>query len=479
MLRDLVKGGLFLTISSVFVKLLSLLYIPILARVLGPENFGMYNLVFLLIPWFVMFSSFSMEGTMTKMIAEARAKRRSTDPYIRDSLVISMVFGAFFSLLFYAFSDLIAVYYFHDAGLGYYLKLISPAIFFMSVNVVFMGILRGFKQLRRYAFFEVVKQVLFVSFGLGLVVALNMGVSGAIVAILLCNFFIAVYVLFRYRHVFRLSILSKARGILSFSGSLLFLSIGLSVFFSMDKLFLGYFESKIAMGFYVSAFTIVGLLSMFTTAIRRSMFPFVTEAYSSGDLLKTNVYLNKTIMYLLMVQGFFLIFLSQFSYEVISLLYGEEYVVSAGVLSVLLYSVIFTSLIIIFHIFLVAVGKMQRTYYVVCLSVLFSFLVNYLFISNAGMLGAAYALLVNSFVFCGLYFFVVQRDFDVGMKNVLLIILIFGFMVGFSQQEGDFVYRLIVLGVSLSGYVAILLKWFISKEEYLFLKDKFISFVTI
>ena len=96
MLRDLVKGGLFLTISSVFVKLLSLVYIPVLARVLGPEDFGMYNLAFLLIPWFVMFSSFSMEGAMTKLIAEARAKRRPTPPYIRDSIVISMVFGAFF-----------------------------------------------------------------------------------------------------------------------------------------------------------------------------------------------------------------------------------------------------------------------------------------------------------------------------------------------------------------------------------------------
>ncbi len=380
-------------------------------------------------------------------------------------------------MLFYAFSDLIAVYYFHDAGLGYYLKLISPAIFFMSVNVVFMGILRGFKRFKSYAYFEGIKQAIFVSFGLTLVVGFSFGVTGAILAILLSNFFISVYVLFKYRGVFRRPVLTKAKRILGFGGSLLYLSVGLSVFFLMDRLFLGYFESKSAMGFYVGAFTIVSFISMFATAIRRSMFPFVTEAYSSDDVLKTNVYLKKTIKYLLIGLGFVLIFLSQFSYEVISLLYGVEYVTSVGILNVLLYSVIFTSLISIFHIFLVAIGKMKKAYGIVCLSVFISFLVNYLVISSYGLIGAAYALFVNSFVLCGLYFCLLRRDFDVGMKNVLLIILIFGFMVGFSQFEGNFVYKLAVLCVSLSGYALILLKWFISKEEFGFVKHRFISLV--
>ena len=251
---------------------------------------------------------------MTKMIAEARAKRKSVSPYICDSLLISIILGTLFSLLCYALSDTIALYYFHDSNISFYLKLMSPAIFFMSVNFVFMGILRGFKRFKSYTYFEAIKQVIFVSSGLTLVVGFSFGITGAILAILLSNFFISVYVLFKYRGVFRRPVLTKAKIILGFGSSLLYLAVGLSVFFSMDKLFLGYFESKTAMGFYVSAFTIVGFMSMFTTAIRRSMFPFVTEAYSSGDLLMKNVYLKKTIKYLQNGLGFVLIFFRQFSY---------------------------------------------------------------------------------------------------------------------------------------------------------------------
>lgn len=406
---------------------------------------------------------------MTKMIAETRAKRRSTSPYIRDSLVISMVFGAFFSLLFYAFSDLIAVYYFHDAGLGYYLKLISPAIFFMSVNVVFMGVLRGFKRFKSYAGFESIKQMIFVSFGLIFVVGFSFGVVGAVLAILLSNMFVSIYVLFRYRSVFRRPVLTKAKRILGFGSSLLFLSIGLSVFFSMDKLFLGYFESKSAMGFYVCAFTITAFLSMISLSVRRVMFPFITEAYSSGDLFGTQIYLKQMIKYLLMSLGFFLIFLSQFSREVICLLYGEEYIVSAGVLSVLLYSVIFTSLTGVFNVFLVAIGKIKKLYGIVCLSLFISFLLNYLFISLYGVIGAAYALFVSSVVLCGLYFSFVRCDCEVGMKNVLLVVLVFVFMGVFSQFEGMIVHRVIVLVISMFVYVLILLKWFIVREEYEFI----------
>jgi len=88
MLKDLVKGGVTLWLSSIFILILSLFYTSIIARALGPEGFGAFSLAILMTPWLITFSSFALEPTTTKLISEFKAKNKSVSPLIRSSYLI-------------------------------------------------------------------------------------------------------------------------------------------------------------------------------------------------------------------------------------------------------------------------------------------------------------------------------------------------------------------------------------------------------
>jgi O-antigen/teichoic acid export membrane protein len=474
MLRDIVKGGVYLSFSTIIIKLLAFFYTPILARVLGPSGLGALNLSILMASWFIVFSSFSLQPTITLLISDFKAKNKDISPIIRDSFIIGGSFSILASVLYFLLSDFIAENIFHDPSLVPYLKIASIVIFTTVLYRISEGIIRGFKQFKLYALYESLRKLFIVGVGLTLVVVLKYGVIGAIIPLFISPFILGAYTIYSLRSHFTSKITNEYRKILIMGSWITILSTFLAISTTFDKFFLGHFETKETVGLYVPALTIAMLASVFTPSFRHSMFPYITEAYAQNDFIKMKVYLEQTIKYTLIVVGVLSILYMGLKEEIILLLFGYEYIASIPLLRVLLFSGFFMTTYIIFHTFLVAIGEIKKAISAVSLSMIATAFIYILLVPNFHAMGAAYAVVIQYIILSLGYYLVVKTKIEFNVLHTIqLISTISLFMAGVDLFSSSTVFNVLLSIFSIGIFILVLIKLnFLEKEEIDFVREQ-------
>jgi|GEM_PF-3844485 len=474
MLKEIVKGAITLWLSSIFITALSLIYTPILARVLGPEGLGAMNLAILMTPWIIAFSSFALEPTTTKLISEFKATNKSIAPLIRGSYFIGILSSSVASLLYFLFSDFIAWHVFHDPNLGQYLKITSPLIFLSVLYTITLGIFRGLKKFRAYAIFESMHQLFIVIIGIFLVLFLRFGVTGALIALIVSPLILVLYGLYSFRDNLKNEGKKEIGQIIRFGLWLMIVSLALNFFSTLDRLFLGYFESTEVVGFYVPALTLVTATTFFTTAIRSSMFPYISEDYAKGDIENTRRYLEETLKYSLIVLGFFLIPCMALRKEIIILLFSAKFAQSIPIFQILLFATFFLTCYIILHTFIISIGEVKKLLLPLFVVLIISSIVYITLIPVLHGIGAAISLIVGYFALSIAYWLLTKKTIDFSIAQAIKIILLISvFMVLISFLTLSLIVNILLSLFFTALYVVLLfaLRTF-NKEEIDFIRVK-------
>lgn len=474
MLKEIVKGGITLWISSIFIAALSLIYTPILTRVLGPEGLGAMNLAILMIPWIIAFSSFALEPTTTKLISEFKAKNKSISPLIKGSYLIGILSSSVASLLYFLFADFIAWHVFHDPNLGQYIKIASPLIFLSVLYTITLGILRGLKKFGTYAIFECLHQLFIVVIGIFLVLFLRFGVTGALIALIVSPMVLVLYSLYSFRDNFKNEGKKEIGRIIRFGFWLMIISVVLGFFPTLDRLFLGYFESTEVVGFYVPALTLVTATTFFTTAIRNSMFPFISESYAKRDIENTRRYLEGTLKYSLIALGLFLIPCMALRREIIILLFSDKFVQSIPIFQILLFASLFLTSSAILYTFLVSIGEVKKLLLPIFIVLIISFIMYITLVPILHGIGAAISLIIGYFVLSVAYWLMVRGKLDFSIARVIrLILLISASMILISFFTSNLVVNILLAFIFTAFYIVLLFALnFFDKEEIDFIKER-------
>lgn len=167
MKNEIVKATLLLTIGGFVCKFLGALYRIPLSNILGAEGMGIYQLMFPLYSFALVFVTGGIPFAVSKHVSESLAKKENDKipVFFAYAFVFSLIVSLFFSLVFFAFAKQISTFQgVPGAYFNYYI--ISIAIFFGCLLSVFRGVFQGYSNMFPTFMSQLIEQILKLSIGL-------------------------------------------------------------------------------------------------------------------------------------------------------------------------------------------------------------------------------------------------------------------------------------------------------------------------
>jgi len=195
------KGFAILTLGSIIVKIISLLYIIPITRIIGKEGYGVYSAVYII---YVVTNS-GISVATAKILSELIAKGRYKDTTRSFKLIFLFmaVIGSGMSLLMYCFAvQLSQIVKFPKAYIA--IKALSPAILFTSILSVYRGYFQATSNMIPTSVSQIIEQLINVASSLVFACVLikygiEAGCAGATIGTSLGAFGAIIYLIIVYR----------------------------------------------------------------------------------------------------------------------------------------------------------------------------------------------------------------------------------------------------------------------------------------
>ena len=156
------KGGSVMFVGKLFNQVSRLVITLLLTRLLGPEQYGLYNIA---LSAAAIASHFALVGLGTALVRYVAlyASRRDQEGIwgsLQIAVGISTALSALISALLFASAHVIANEVFHNAALAPVLQLISFTVPFLGLSDVLAGATRGFKHIEHMVIAQNIAQPL-------------------------------------------------------------------------------------------------------------------------------------------------------------------------------------------------------------------------------------------------------------------------------------------------------------------------------
>jgi len=313
------------------------------ARWLEPENYGLIPLTMTIVTVFGIFSDFGVNASSSKYISEYRAKDIGLiKSIIKDGFILKLIFSFTVSIICFFFSKIIAEFM-HMMRLQLLLQISSVMIFFISFLGFFNAIFQGFQRLKFTTLTSFSQNVIKLIISLGFVY-LGYGIIGAIIgytiSFIITALLTLIIIFLKFYNTLPVSNSNKSirKEILKYSIPLVIVSASNFIYMSSDFLMLGYFTTSSEVGFYNIARKIIELILLPCMALQISLTPMIANLYAKGDIESNEsagrlfIYSIKYSLLLMIPATFGLIILAK---PLILFLFGEEYIATATLLSLL------------------------------------------------------------------------------------------------------------------------------------------------
>lgn len=410
-----------------------------LARLLGPELFGIYSIVIGLISTISMVLITSINQATSKYVSEQNILASSIK---KSSLKLQFILGTTIFISFLGLSNFVAAL-FNDQNLAYYFRLAAPIILFYSFYGVFLGYVNGLKQFKKQALLEILYSTFKVSLIL-LLVVLGYSLLGALVGFVgatLLIFLISI-LLFGVKGDHRNFPMGK---LFKFQIPIMAYTLLINLLLNIDLFLIKALSepdvSNLYAGFYTAALTIARISYMAIIPISYVIFPFISESSYKKDKTKTKIYITNCLRFCAMFLALVAILLSTNAHEVITLLYSDAYSSAAVPLSIVCFGLIFLSLITISTSIISADGLPKNSFKIVAGVFAIDFVLNYLLIPKYNLTGAAVATTISMGLGATICLIYLKKRFDafLPLSSLLKVIAASGivyFLSYFIKLEG-------------------------------------------
>ena len=326
-LRKNIGSGIFYTALSKYSRVFFSIFIgAVLARLLTPAEFGIVAMVSVFLSFFNLLSNFGIGPAVVQ-------NKDLTDDEISSIFSFSILFGLFLAIIFYFSAPIIASYYHNDTILNI-ARVMSIAILFQSLQVVPNAINRkklrfkeiGIISISSYVFSGIIAIILAYKGFSYYALVINSIISGLLL-------FVANYFLDPIKISFRIQI-SAIKKIARFSTFQFFFSFINYFSRNADNLLIGKYFNMSALGFYDKAYKLMMMpVQNLTHVITPVLHPVLSKHQDDKKVIYNAYY---KIVQLLATIGFPLsIFLFFSATEIITIIYGPQWIESIPVFKLL------------------------------------------------------------------------------------------------------------------------------------------------
>lgn len=465
--NNLIKKFLSFSIGGYVNALIGLLTVPIVTRILSPEQYGIASLISIIVEMLVVFCSLALDQSFVRFFYEVEEEERGK--LLKDCLYYPVFITIFSSLIIFIFRNQISIFI-----LGKKEKVIWLIIIFSIVALIIKSfaflVVRMQQKGGLYSFFYILIKVVEFSFILLFFKIYGNDYKVIVLATLFSTLITSLLMIVVERKIWRLVGKRKIekKELLNFSAPLV-LTLALTwVFASSDKITIKIFSNLRELGLYSGAFRIVSVISVIQTGFTSFWTPFIYERYSKNpdDL----VFYKKANDYLSLI--FFLIGITILATRnIIIILLGEKYYDSLFIVPMLIFVPI---MYLISETTMIGIGFKKKSKYFLYISIIvavFNIVGNILLVPKYGAKGAAISTGISYIIFFSFrtYFSIKLINFGFNLKRIYIVIALLLSYALYLSFYNNLKYT-ILLGVLL--IITVLL---IYKSVLLELKQKFIK----
>jgi len=183
---------------------------------------------------------------------------------------------------------------------------------------------------------------------------------------------------------------------------LVFVAVSIHLYSKIDQVMLKHFIDASSVGYYAAALKIIAIVGFIPSVIVSSIYPKIIEAKEKGEEVYLSI-LEKTYRLVFWINILFIITIFFFSYDIISLLYGKQYIKSGTILILLSFGMIFSAVDTVFTKMLYIEHYERKYLHKSIVGMFVNIMLNYFLIPIYGVNGAVFATIITLFIINYIY----------------------------------------------------------------------------
>lgn len=334
-IKTIVTNMSWLVISQLIASVCAFIWTILIAKYLGPSEFGIMGTAISIASTFVFLADF---GISTYIIRAISTDMEHEEKYLNNSITLKFFLAILYFII--TFLSLLIL------GWDNYIILICLLFSCESVIKTFQDVLfasfRAHEEMKYQAYVNI-----FINVSLLITIitisCTDFGLIGVALAYIIINLIALGYDLYLIRKNIikpHLSINTMFFKHLIKAGiPFATISVLYTIYYSIDIIMLTQFSSTYDTGLYNSAYKLISVLTLFYTVYTSVIFPVMSKLFKNEKKLM-KVSFIKSIKYLLLATIPIAVFIFFYGYDIINI-YGSEFVEASGVLKILIWTVCF------------------------------------------------------------------------------------------------------------------------------------------
>lgn len=288
-------------ITDLIIKLKGLILLPLLTKLLGVENYGIWSQLMVTVGLTVPLIGMGLGSSIIRFLAGEKDKKIIREGVL-TSLSASFFAGIILSLLLLAFSDFLASTVFANPKATVLIKISILLILLTALNQLLFSYLRSFRQIARYSTLSVIEtslELLTIAYSL----SVGYGIKGALISLIIIRaiIFLITSCLIIAQVGISPPTLFRLKSYLKFGLPLVPTSFLFWIIYSSDNYLIGYFHGISPVGIYSAACTLSGIIMALFNPIHFVLYPAISKLWEEGKFEEVKINLKYAFKYTVII----------------------------------------------------------------------------------------------------------------------------------------------------------------------------------
>jgi len=365
----------------------------ILGKWIGAEELGLYRMAITIYGIIILLAAIGIPSAIIKYVAEFRDNKDKINELVSCSIITVLFSGIVFSALFFSLSGTIAGA-FKMSRLQELIKILSPVFLFALINSTLLGLLNGYREMKKYATVIIVRSVLTIVIT-AILVYYNFGAKGAVTGLVLSEILSCFFLIWISRNYFKLvfnNFFPTVGGLSKFGVQILGADAINTLNKQLDIILIGLFLLPSDVGYYAAAVSLSRFFWLIPSSIQKITYPATSEYWSKQNHTALNNMINKSIKYSSLILVFIGLGVFFFGNYIMVSLFREDFTISFVPLQILLIgTVIRGGIAQPIGASLTGIGRADLIFKLTAFMLIINVLFDLLLIPRIGIIGAAIA----------------------------------------------------------------------------------------
>ena len=383
-MSDIKHNFMYQAIYEIFIISMPLITSPYISRVLGAELIGVYSYTYSIAYYFVLFAMLGISNYGNRLVSSVRDDKNALNREFSSLLFVHIIVSCIICIIYILYCFIIVK---PEEKIYSFIQFFFVASAIFDVNWFFFGIEQFKLSVIRNTivkFISIILIFLFVKEKSDLDKYCFIMAAGILLSQIAIWPFLSRYVTFIKFN--KSDLVKHIKPLL-----VLFVPVlAISVYKIMDKVMLGWMDTRESLGFYENAEKIVSVFTTAISAFGTVMLPRMNSLFAKGESETGNRYMQCSMKWMLIVTYAISFGVAGIAPNFVVLFWGSEFKESYSILSILALSLPFVAFASVIRMQYL-IPKHKDKIYIISVSggAIINFIINYLLIPQYAGVGAA------------------------------------------------------------------------------------------